>query len=346
MGQFNERIEALSEKDQEMRYQRLADAALRHYDLGKVTPRFIQYNGGVSYRLVGADDRPLYLLKIAEAAGESGGVPPERTELVMEWLDVLAESGEIVVQEPVPSKEGTLVAEVHFSDLDAPFYVTVQRWVEGRHIRDAFSVEEAYRIGAMIATLHELSSRWTPGNVGAAEIYDVAWLFGCLTTLSRVVTAGILTPEEWQTVEAGMEQVAKTMRVLGTGPDIWGLIHGDLHHQNLLFDGKRVFPIDFGDVILGYFPHDLGVIFYHVMYLDDVAVRRAIRDGYLSVRPVPDVALWAEAFLCAAALGNLAFQVTLARERASEHFSRNVREFARVFCANLVKGASFVLDGN
>lgn len=222
VGQFNERIEALAEADQKERYQQLADAALRHYGLGHVTPHFIRYNGGVAFRLVDAQSHPLYLLKIAESAGESGGIPPERMELVMEWLNTLAESGEIVVQEPVPSRDGNLVVEVHFPDLDDPFYVTVQRWVEGRHIRGGFSAEEAYRIGAMIATLHELSSRWTPSGVGVSESYNVAWLFRCLTTLSRVVTAGILSPEEWQTIEAGIEQVAKTMRLLRTDPDIWG----------------------------------------------------------------------------------------------------------------------------
>ena len=76
---------------------------------------------------------------------------------------------------------------------------------------------------------------------------------------------------------------------------------------------------------------------------DDVAVRRAIRDGYGSVRSLSDAPpLWGEAFLCAAALGNLAFQVTLASEVASPHFARNVREFATSFCEGVAAGTPFV----
>ena len=48
-----------------------------------------------------------------------------------------------------------------------------------------------------------------------------------------------------------------------------------------------------------------------------------------------------EAFLCTAALGNLAFQITIPRERASDLFVRNVREFATAFCRKLVAGESF-----
>jgi Ser/Thr protein kinase RdoA (MazF antagonist) len=344
MSQFNEPIEALEEAGRARRYQQLAEAALRFYDLGDVTPHFIQHNGGVSYRLDGTDGHPLYLLKIAEAAGESGGIPPDRMELAMQWLKALSAGGEIVVQEPIASRDGSLVAEVPFSDLDDPFRVTAQRWLEGEHIHDAFTLEQSHRCGAMMATLHERSSRWAARSVRVVEEYDQAWLANSLATLSRAVTASILAAEERRTVEAGVARVAEIMGTLGMEPDVWGPIHRDLHHENLLFHGEHVYPIDFDDFVIGQFAYDLGVIFYHVMYLEVVAMRRAIRDGYRSVRAVPDVPLWAESFLCAAALGNLAFQATLARERASEHFARNAREFATVFCAKLAKGTPFVLD--
>lgn len=343
MHQFSERFQGLSESERAARYVRLADAALRHYELSVVTPTFIQHNGGVTYRLDAADGHPLYLLKIAEMAGEGGGIPRERMVLVMEWLAALGAEGNIVVQEPVRNRQGELVTEVVFPDLDDPSTVTVQRWIEGEHVRDAFTPEQAFRIGSMVARLHAHSSHWTPDLAQHAVDCDNAWLAACLTHLSRVAGDGILTQMEWRTVETAMERLAGIMGALGQGRDIWGAIHGDLHHENLLFHGDSVRPIDFGDFSLGHFPHDLGVILYHVMYLNDVGVRRAIRDGYQSVRALPNASsLWPEAFLCAAALGNLAFQVTIPEERASDHFARNVREFAVSFCADLASGSQFV----
>jgi len=345
MSQFGERLDGLSESGQTERYVQLAAAALHHYDLGAVVPTFIQYNGGVTYRLDDLGGKPQYLLKIAEMAGETGGIPSARIALVMEWLASLAADSPLVVQEPVASRRGELVTRVDFPDLDDPFYVTVQRWIDGEHVREAFTLDQASRVGAMIAQLHDHSSRWTPSQLQHAFAYDDVWLAECLARLSRVVDAGILTEAEWRTVEAGVGKLALIMAALGKDREVWGGIHGDLHHENLLFHGESISPIDFGDFCLGHYLHDLGVILYHVMYLDDVAVRRAIRDGYREVRPLPGAPLlWGEAFLCAAALGNLAFQVTLTSQLSSPHFARNVKEFANSFCPRLATGTPFVFD--
>lgn len=81
------------------------------------------------------------------------------------------------------------------------------------------------------------------------------------------------------------------------------------------------------------------------MYQGDVSVRRALLAGYRAIRPGADLApLEAETYVCAAALSNLAFQVTIPSERASPAFARNVREFATVFCRKLVADEPFVLS--
>jgi hypothetical protein len=53
-----------------------------------------------------------------------------------------------------------------------------------------------------------------------------------------------------------------------------------------------------------------------------------------------------EAFLCTAALGNLAFNVGLPDQRTSALFIRNVREFATVFCQKLVHDIPFALKAH
>jgi hypothetical protein len=51
-----------------------------------------------------------------------------------------------------------------------------------------------------------------------------------------------------------------------------------------------------------------------------------------------------EAFLCATALANLAFNVELPDQRTSRLFIRNVREFATVFCERLIHDIPFALE--
>jgi thiamine kinase-like enzyme len=130
------------------------------------------------------------------------------------------------------------------------------------------------------------------------------------------------------------------MAGLGRGPAVWGPIHGDLHHGNILFNGGEVRLIDFGGFARTHFAHGLGTALYHVMY-QDADVRRALVRGYDAPWLTEAVA---GAAVCAAAIDNLAFQITIPRERASPLFARNARELADVFSRRLLGVEPFVLS--
>jgi hypothetical protein len=77
----------------------------------------------------------------------------------------------------------------------------------------------------------------------------------------------------------------------------------------------------------------------------EAAVRGALIDGYQSKRALIGLLeMDLEAFLCVAALGNLAFNVGLPDQRSSALFIRNVREFATSFCDKLVHDIPFALE--
>ena len=82
------------------------------------------------------------------------------------------------------------------------------------------------------------------------------------------------------------------MAELGSKPDVFGLIHADLHLENALFDGDAVRLIDFDDCGLGYWLYDLAVPLWEYRDRDDYpAIRAALLDGYGSRRALPDVSL-------------------------------------------------------
>jgi Ser/Thr protein kinase RdoA (MazF antagonist) len=168
-------------------------------------------------------------------------------------------------------------------------------------------------------------------------------LIGRLNTFAKVKHLAILSDREWTTVEQAVERICTIMQSLGKESSVWGAIHSDLHHQNILVYGDEFSPIDFGNLIRGHYGFDLGVTLYHLMYLEGAA-RQSLVEGYQAVREIgslPDLAL--EAFLCAAALVNLAFNVNLPDQRTSNLFIRNVHEFATSFCRKLVDHQPFVL---
>jgi Ser/Thr protein kinase RdoA (MazF antagonist) len=96
----------------------------------------------------------------------------------------------------------------------------------------------------------------------------------------------------WWVSSAGrksvMELVDRAKRELGTGPDVFGLIHADLHQENYLFHQGRVRAIDFDDCGWGHFVYDLAVTLGELQHLPDSdALRAGLLRGYRAVRPLP-----------------------------------------------------------
>jgi Ser/Thr protein kinase RdoA (MazF antagonist) len=61
--------------------------------------------------------------------------------------------------------------------------------------------------------------------------------------------------------------VRQAQRELGASPDVFGLIHSDLHQENYLFHRGRVRAIDFDDCGWGHFVYDLAVTLSELQHL-------------------------------------------------------------------------------
>ena len=74
---------------------------------------------------------------------------------------------------------------------------------------------------------------------------------------------------------------------LGTGPDVYGLQHGDLHQENYLFRDGRIGVIDFDDCGFGWYIDDLAVSASEIQGRPDTAdLVDALLDGYRQVTGV------------------------------------------------------------
>jgi Ser/Thr protein kinase RdoA (MazF antagonist) len=334
---FNAAFAGLDDAHGRERYRRLAAAALDHYDVGPAEPAFLQHNAGVAYRVeTAAGER--FVLKIAEPIGDGGGWATAGLEASLVWLAALARESDLVVQEPVPNRLGGLLTAVAVADLAAPFRCSLQRWVEGERVGHV-TPDHARLIGAAVARLHHHGATRVPSVPLTADDWGSGWVSERAGDLRGVVELGIVSAEDWRTVERAAERVDRVMAGLGRGPAVWGPIHGDLHHGNLLFHGGEVRLIDFGGFTRTHLAHDVGTAIYHVMY-QDTGVRRALLEGYGATWLTEEIA---GAAVCAAAIDHLAFQITIPRERTSVHMVRNVRELAHVFSRRLLAGEPFVL---
>jgi len=101
---------------------------------------------------------------------------------------------------------------------------------------------------------------------------------------------------------------------LGKGPDAYGMVHGDMCLDNVLFKEGEVLPIDFEDCGFGYWLWDIAVALSQQPWTEKwFRHRDAFLGGYAQVRTLPEsqlqhldlflaldnatVVLWASQFL-------------------------------------------------
>ena len=343
MSKFNDRLSGISKHQQQRLYRQLAETCLEPYSVADEQIRFIGHNAGITYHIETLRTGEAFLLKIHHSAGDALGDPPERIRAGLLWLHDLAQQTPLIVQQPVLNINDDLLTTIYFHDLAEPFYCSLQHWVEGEHSRDPSSMH-ANAIGEMMGRLHHHASQWKPASKLPAHRVDELSLQASIDRVASVVDRGILSVSEWRQVKTASEKLFALIKTVGLDSSVWGPIHGDLHHANILFNDVDARPIDFGGLRVGHYAYDLGVIFYHFMYLD-VSIRQALLTGYQKVRGeigLPPMAL--EAFVCAAAVDNLAFQVMLPSQLGSPLLVRNVQQFANEFCDKLAHHIPFVLS--
>jgi len=172
---------------------------------------------------------------------------------------------------------------------------------------------------------------------------DGSYLDRALDSLHVVSTLESVA-DSWQPIEHATSIAASLIEDLGTSADVFGVVHGDLGPDNVIVAGNgTVRFIDLAQLVLAPYLWDLGTALYQYSY-QDTSVRTAMLAGYRSVRPgqtIPPLAL--EAFVCAAALDNLAFQCSIPAQRTSTLFQTNLRRFATGYCRDLVRGVPFAV---
>jgi Ser/Thr protein kinase RdoA (MazF antagonist) len=321
-------------------YDTLAESALRAFDVTAQEVLFLGHNSGAAYRVESADAGRL-LLKVHAPQGDSEPLSDHAIIGGLQWLATIAAVTDLPVQTPLPDPSGALLPTVHFRGLSLA--CSLQRWLEGRHV-DELTTDQAHSVGDLIGRWHATSERHAPTG-GEAVRYDSRHLSQALDDLRVLSITDALTQDSWHTIEQATAMACQLVETIGNSADVFGVVHGDLNPDNIIVaDDGTVQFIDLAQLALAPYLWDVGVVLYHYSY-QDASVRQALMTGYRSARPgltVPPLAL--EAFVCAAALTNLAFQCSIPAQRASTLFHTNVQKFATGYCRELVNRVPFALE--
>jgi Ser/Thr protein kinase RdoA (MazF antagonist) len=302
------------------RTRQLAQAALEAYGLSRARLTFVRYFANITYRVDVPDEVP--------HGGGPGPYVPNRYLLrvlctnyweavkgEMTWLAALSREAGLPVPQPVPTLEGELLTRITTPGLPEGRIVSLMRWVDGRKRTTGFRPRHFQAWGQMVARLHTFAAGWRPPDGFERFIWDWEGLLGGRGFDCTVEELVASMPEHLQEPFQIVSLEARTvMEGLGKGPDAYGMVHGDMYPENVLFKAGQAYPIDFEDCGFGHWLWDIALPlclqpWTGVWYRQ----RDAFLEGYTQVRALPEsqlrhldlfmaaqyatVVLWASAFI-------------------------------------------------
>jgi Ser/Thr protein kinase RdoA (MazF antagonist) len=305
-------FELLTSRGQVGRLRRLAETALPQYGLAGARLALIRHEFNTTFRAdapdAGAAEGPYapgrFLLRIHQRDHHDPRLDRRQAiESELAWIAALRADTPLVVAEPLHTRSGQTVLSAETSGAGQRF-CSLLRWLDG-HIQSRRAAPRHLRsVGALIAQLHNHAAAWRTPPGFARVRWDWHAFFGDVAPYAGIGVRGAweaLPPSYRPTFERAVEPLRRAMEALGDGPETFGLIHADLHLDNVLFAGDEARPIDFDDCGFGHWVYDMAVpLWLYRTNPDWPSYRDAFFAGYAAHRRVPaDQVRYLDVFIAA-----------------------------------------------
>ncbi|MCB0127939.1 MAG: phosphotransferase, partial [Caldilineaceae bacterium] len=170
------------------------------------------------------------------------------------WLDFLATQG-APVSRPVPSPQGVLVEQLPLENALVSA-VCYERVPGVRPAVPRLTAEQWQRWGETLGKLHALSMRYTPP---LQQVPLTHWDAGVTQDRATI-------PAEQTHVLEKFDALQAYFQTLPTGPQLYGVIHGDCQANNLCLDHETFRVIDFDNCAYHWFLMDIATSLYFTLW--------------------------------------------------------------------------------
>jgi Ser/Thr protein kinase RdoA (MazF antagonist) len=229
------------------------DVAKRCYGLLALDCRLLQYENNAVFAVSCASER--FALRLSPPATNRVALDSE-----MAWLAAIRRDTGLRVPTPVPATDGRFVVETAHGGIAPARPATLMRWVEGdRPTRDAVTAL-ASSLGEIIAVLHVHGGSFAVPPDFARSRWGVFRLRADGDAIASAASRGRVSLSLAELVQHAIARLERALDAMGTGPAVWGLVHGDLHADNLVVDTSGIGIIDFDDAGWGHYLYDVATL--------------------------------------------------------------------------------------
>jgi len=221
------------------------------------------------------------------------------TQGEIEFVRFLAAAG-LPVAKPVLSDYGQFIERIEDDEPGQYFLASAFERAPGVVFDDAPALKEAYwgpplfrELGRTFARLHDRAQQYRLSN---ARFKRQEWHEYDVVDVDR------FAPPDETLVRQRTAEIIQRLQRLPRTPDVYGVIHADLHMHNFCFDDGKITVFDFDNAEYAWFAKDIAVILFYVGRTATTEHRAAAAaaflapflEGYRELRPF--TAEWLAAF--------------------------------------------------
>ena len=270
---------------------KLAEEAIKHWDVEVKSINLHLQSENTVFKVEGLDGNT-YALRIHR----KGYHDLEELNSEHVWTSSLSNAG-LLVPEAVVTRSGEAYTSVSFLNSSEYRYVGLVKWIEGTILNDLIldleekDVGDVYEsLGKVVAKFHKATIAWEKPKDFKRHSFDTDGLLGSKPFWGRFWEAQNATTREREKLSLIRNNITEILSKLPKDINSFGMIHADLHSQNVLIQGKSLSVIDFDDSGFGWYGFDLAVAIWDRLDFTatgchfDIAYKSLIR-GYLEERP-------------------------------------------------------------
>jgi len=210
------------------------------------------------------------------------------------WTSALNDAG-ILVPIGQPRVDGGYYESIPVCNDKDIRQIGLVAWLDGKSLHEIVSEGEdpglllnsMKETGRIAGLIHNHSSKWQiPANFVRHEL-DAEGFMGESPFWGPFWSLPELSPGQRELFLSVKQALFNYLSDLNKSPEIYGMLHADLHGGNLLVSEQGITVIDFDDAGYGWHPYELAVVLHHLQeHKDFASIYRHLIEGYRSVRPI------------------------------------------------------------
>ncbi len=209
------------------------------------------------------------------------------------WMLDLRRATQLPMPEPIHMLDGSLVGNMSLDGVPESRLFALLRWVPGELfnlVENAdLSSSDIFSLGSYVARMHRHAEQYSVPEGFVRPRWGWDWLFGADAPQWRLGKT-LLSEKDMNTLRSAADQIRRHLVVIGETSETFGLIHRDLHQENLLYHEGAIHAIDFDQCGWGYYLYDLALPYTWLRRFGQHrgAMRESLINGYQSERFLPE----------------------------------------------------------